>query len=124
MGRLEAPLLLSFAVEHVNPSDRFDIGDLAQVHLRGLQVRMPQEDFRYNFERNAVSTCIGRRVPPQIMGPDAYVHLLAQLLDEGSCGRVAYGEDRMISGELLSRDIASQSCGCDLWHECHFPFTT
>jgi hypothetical protein len=38
-----------------NPPNRLDIADFTQIQLCGPQIRMPEKDFVYNFNRNAGS---------------------------------------------------------------------
>ena len=53
----------------LDPPDRLDIADLAQIPLGGRQVRMPQDDLADNLQRSTRSRGIGGRVAFEVMWP-------------------------------------------------------
>jgi hypothetical protein len=56
-----------FPLKDVHPSDCLGVVDLAEIDLGGLQILMPQENFRYDFRRHTISAGIGGRVSSEII---------------------------------------------------------
>lgn len=80
-------------MQGVHPPDCLCIADLSQIHLGGLQVLMPENHFRDDFQGDTVSASIRCRVPSQVVGRDFNAEFLAILLNQGSCCRIADGEE-------------------------------
>jgi hypothetical protein len=54
-------------VQHIHPFYCFRIGDFPQVHLSSFNILMPEENFRYHFQRDTVTTgmgCVFRLMSP------------------------------------------------------------
>ncbi len=47
------------SVEHIHPAQGLSLADPAQVHLRGLEVLVPEDYFGDDFKRNPVPTRVG-----------------------------------------------------------------
>ncbi len=61
------------SMQHVHPPDGLRFADFAQVTLGGLQIRVPENNFRDDLQRDAASAGVGRRVAAKVMR--GYVHL-------------------------------------------------
>jgi len=48
-----------FPMQDVHPSDCLGIVDFAEIDLGSLQILVPQDDFRYDFQGHTVSAGIG-----------------------------------------------------------------
>src|SRR5581483_12399950 len=92
---------LSF-MQGIHPPNCLGITDLSQIHLGGFQVLMPEDYFRDNFQRNPVSAGICRRMPSEIVGRDFNAEFLSVLLNQGSCCKIADGEEPIPRSERFS----------------------
>jgi hypothetical protein len=54
--------IILFPMQDVHPSDCLGIVDLAEIDLGGLQILVPQDNFRYDFQRHTVSAGISGRI--------------------------------------------------------------
>jgi len=66
-----------FPMQDVHPSNCLGVVDLAEIDLGSLQILVPQDDFRYDFQGHTISAGIGGRVSPEIMGRNTDIHFLA-----------------------------------------------
>jgi len=80
---------------------------------------MPKNHFRDDFQGDTVSASICCRVPSQIVGRDINAEFLSVLLDQGSCCRIADGEESILGSERFSVDVFIQPFGDLLWHESY-----
>ena len=57
------------SVQYIHPAQGFSLAYLAEVHLGGLEILVPQQHFRDDLKRDAVPARIGSRVPPPNLWP-------------------------------------------------------
>jgi hypothetical protein len=74
-----------FPMQDVHPSDCLGIVDLAEIDLGSLQILVPQNNFRYDFQGHTVSAGVSGRVSPEIMGRNTDIHFLAQSSYKSPC---------------------------------------
>lgn len=48
-----------FPMQDVHPSDCLGIVNLSEIDLGGLQILVPQNNFRYDFQGNTISAGVG-----------------------------------------------------------------
>jgi hypothetical protein len=61
-------------MQDVHPSDCLGVVYLAEIDLGGLQILVPQNNFRYDFQGHTVSAGVGCRVSPEIMRRNTDIH--------------------------------------------------
>ena len=80
--------MILFPVQDIHPSDGFGITYLSEIYLRGFQILMPQDYFRYYFQRDTISAGIRGWISPEVMGRYMDIQLGSQPLNEGSRCRI------------------------------------
>jgi hypothetical protein len=74
-----------FPMQDVHPPDCLGIVDFAEIDLGGLQILVPQDNFRYDFQGHTVSAGIGGRLSPKIMRRNTDIHFLSQPPHKSPC---------------------------------------
>ena len=75
------------------------------AELKDDLVNVPEDHFAYNLQRRSRSGCVGRGMPPQIMGTEIHSQKPTGLLDHQPSGAVFNRKNPPIRLDVFSPDI-------------------